>query len=395
MKGYAQVFGVDFLETFALVARLDTIRLLLAVAAQKNWKVYQLDVKSAFLNGYLQEEIYIEQPRGFEVRGQEEKVYLLKKALNGLKQAPRAWYSRIDDHLHKLGFVKSLSEATLYVKRADANLIIVFVYIDDLLVTGSNKTQIEEFKAEMLDVFEMTDLGLMSYFLGMEVKQSDDGIFICQQQYAKEILKKFHMESCKSTSTPMNLKEKFSKNDGTNKVDEGQYKSLIGCLMYLTATRSDIAFAVSLLSRFMHYASELHLQAAKKIVRYVKGTISYGIKYSHLQNFMLHGYSDSDWAGSVDDMKSTSGYCFSFGSGMFSWCSRKQDNVAQSTAEAEYAATTVAVNQAIWIRKILADLHMNQLEPTEIYVDNQAAISIANNPVFHGRTKHLKSSYIF
>ncbi|XP_052308549.1 uncharacterized mitochondrial protein AtMg00810-like [Populus trichocarpa] len=322
------------------------------------------------------------QPRGFEVRGQEEKVYLLKKALYGLKQAPRAWYSRIDDHLHKLGFVKSLSEATLYVKGADANLIIVSVYVDDLLVTGSNKTQIEEFKAEMFDVFEMTDLGLMSYFLGMEVKQSDDGIFICQQKYTKEILKKFHMESCKSTSTPMNLKEKFSKNDGTNKADEGQYRSLIGCLMYLTATRSDIAFAVSLLSRFMHCASELHLQAAKRIVRYVKGTISYGIKYSHLQNFMLHGYSDSDWAGSVDDMKSTSGYCFSFGSGMFSWCSRKQDSVAQSTAEAEYAAATAAVNQAIWIRKILVDLHMNQLEPTKIYVDNQAAISIANNPMF-------------
>jgi hypothetical protein len=140
VKGYAQVFGVDFSETFAPVARLDIIRLLLAVAAQKNWKVYQLDVKSVFLNGYLQEEIYIEQPRGFEVRGQEEKVYLLKKALYGLKQAPRAWYNIIDDHLHKLGFVKSLSEATLYVKGADANLIIVSVYVDDLLVTGSNKT---------------------------------------------------------------------------------------------------------------------------------------------------------------------------------------------------------------------------------------------------------------
>jgi hypothetical protein len=164
--------------------------------------------------------------------------------LYGLKQAPRAWYNRIDEHLHKLGFVKSLSEATLYVKGTDANLIIVSVYVDDLLVTGSDKTLIEEFKAEMLNVFEMTDLGLMSYFLGMEVKQSgmevkqsNDGIFICQTKYAKQILKKFHMESCKSTSTPMNLKEKFNKNDGTNKVNEGLYRSLIGCLMYLTTTR--------------------------------------------------------------------------------------------------------------------------------------------------------------
>ena len=165
--------------------------------------------------------------------------------------------------------------------------------------------------------------------------------------------------------------------------------------MYLTTTRSDITFDVTLLSRFMHCASELHLQAAKRIVRYVKGTLSYGIKYSHLQNLMLHGYSNSDWAGSMDDMKSISGYCFSFGSGMFSWCSKKQDNVAQSTTEAKYAVATAAVNQAIWIRKILAHLHMNQLEPTKIYVDNQAAISIANNPVFHGRTKHFKIKLYF
>jgi hypothetical protein len=177
-------------------------------------------------------------------------------------------HNRIDKHLHKLGFVKSLSEATLYVKGTDTNLIIVYVYVDDLLVTGSDKTLIEEFKTKMFNVSKMTDLGLMSYFLGMEVKQSNDGIFICQQKYAKEILKKFHMESCKSTSTPMNLKEKFSKNDGTNKVDEGQYISLIGCLMYLTATRLNIAFAVSLLSCFMHCASELHLQVKKKMVWY-------------------------------------------------------------------------------------------------------------------------------
>ena len=176
--------------------------------------------KICFFNGYFQEEIYVEQPEGFQVKGQEEKVYLLKKALYGLKQAPRAWYSRIDEHLQSLGFFKSPSEATLYVKGTDANLIVVFVYVDDLLVTGSNEKLVKEFKAEMLKVFEMTDLGLMSYFLGMEVKQDHDGVFISQKKYAKEILNKFHMEDCKRTSTPMNQKEKFSKDDGTEKVDE-------------------------------------------------------------------------------------------------------------------------------------------------------------------------------
>jgi len=167
VKGYAQVFGVDFSETFAPVSRLDTIRMLLALSVHKGWKVYHLDVKFAFLNGYLQEEIFIEQPEGFQVKGQEEKVYKLKKALYGLKQAPRAWYSRIDDHFQNLGFIKSPTEATLYVKLTDAKLIIVSVYVDDLLVTGNDEKFVKEFKAEMLQVFEMTDLGLMTFFLGM------------------------------------------------------------------------------------------------------------------------------------------------------------------------------------------------------------------------------------
>ena len=173
VKGYAQIFGVDYSDTFAPVARLDTIRLLLAIAAQKGWKVIQLDVKSAFLNGVLQEEIYMEQPDGFVIQGEEDKVYLLQKALYGLKQALRAWYSRIDDHLMNLGFVKSLSEATLYIKLKDDDILIMSLYVDDLLITGSNELHIEEFKQEMLRVFEMTDLGLMTYFLGMEIKQSN------------------------------------------------------------------------------------------------------------------------------------------------------------------------------------------------------------------------------
>jgi len=330
VKGYAQIFGVDYSDTFALVARLDTIRLLLAILAQKGWKVFQLDVKSAFLNGVLQEEIYVEQPDGFLIQGAKDKVFLLQKALYGLKQAPRAWYSWIDEHLLNLGFVKSLSEATLYVKLKDNDVLIMSLHVDDLLVTGSNELLVEEFKQEMMNVFEMTDLGLMTYFLGMEVKQSQNEVFICQKKYAKEILKKFQMEECKATSTPMNQKEKLSKNDGADKIDEGYFRSMIGCLMYLTTTKPDILFAISLLSRFMHGANELHLRAAKRILRYVKGTVSYGVKFEKCQSFKLYGFSDSDWAGSLDDMRSTSGYCFNLGSGVFSWCSKKQEIVAQN-----------------------------------------------------------------
>jgi hypothetical protein len=246
-----------------------------------------------------------------------------------------------------LGFTKSLSEFTLYLRKINDELLVVSFNVDDLLVTGSNMEQIDVFKREMKNVFEMTDLGKMTFFLGMEVQQKQNEIFICQQKYAKEILKKFNMEECRSTTTPMNQKEKFYKEDGAAKIDETLYRTLIGCLMYLTATRPDIMNATSILSRYMHCASEIHFQAAKRIVRYIKGTIDYGLKFCQVKNSILHGYFDIDWASCVDDMRSTSGYCFSFGSTIFSWSSKKQEVIAQSTTEAEYVAATAVVNQAI------------------------------------------------
>ncbi|XP_016574416.1 uncharacterized mitochondrial protein AtMg00810-like [Capsicum annuum] len=210
----------------------------------------------------------------------------------------------------------------------------------------NNVRLVEEFKKKMLQVFEMTDLGLMTYFLGMEIKQSCNEIFICQKKYAREILKKFHMENCKVTSTPMNPKEKLSKEDGTDRVDEGNFRSLIGCLMYLTTTRPDIPFVVSFLSRFMHCSTKMHFQVAKRIIRYIKGTVEYGDKFKKCENFKLYGFSDSDLARSTDDMKSISGYCFSLGSGIFSWCSKKKETMAQSTIEAEFIAAITAINQS-------------------------------------------------
>jgi peroxiredoxin family protein len=220
-------------------------------------------------------------------------------------------------------------------------------------------------------------------------------IFIGQEKYAKEILKKFQMENCKPTATPMNQKDKFSKEDGTARVNEEKYRSLIGCLLYLTATRPDILYATNLLSRFMHCPSELHMRAAKRILRYIKGTCSFGVKFMQCKTLKLHGFSDSDWGGFIDDMKSTSGFCFNLGSAIFSWSSKKQSIVAQSTAEAEFIAATAAVNQALWLQKLLRDLHMEEEEATEISVDNQAAIAISNNPVFHGKTKHFNIKLYF
>ncbi|KAM0981906.1 hypothetical protein EV1_014829 [Malus domestica] len=318
-KGYTQKPGIDFNETFAPVARLDTIRTLIALAAQKGWKLYQLDVKSAFLNGILEEEVYTDQPDGYIIKGEEHKVYKLKNALYGLKQAPRALYSNIDTHLLQSGFKKSPSEATLYVKHVDGQeTLIVSIYVDDIVYTGSCLEMIEDFKCDMMNKYEMSDLGLLHHFLGIGVIQQEGSIFIHQKKYALSLLDKFGLKSCKSVSIPLPPTDKLRKGDGSEAADEELYRKIVGSLLYLTATRPDILYSACVLARYMHCPSIKHLGTARRILRYVQGTVDYGIKYEKGNAALLIGFCDSDWSGDEDDMKSTSGYAFSFGSGAFS-----------------------------------------------------------------------------
>ncbi|KAL8094563.1 hypothetical protein AgCh_036190 [Apium graveolens] len=324
-KGYKQRYGIDYDEVFAPVARVDTIRLLTAIAAQNQWKIYQMDVKSAFLNGYLEEEVYIEQPPGYVQKGKEGKVYRLKKVLYGLKQAPRAWNTRVDEYFQKNGFVKSPYEHALYTKtNSGGDIMIVCLYVDDMIFTGNNPGMFNDFKKVMTNEFEMTDIGQMSYFLGVEVKQRKDGIFMSQKKYAEQILKKFRMEECKPVSTPAEGSIKLRINSTRESVNPTLFKSLVGSLMYLTFTRPDIMYAVGLVSRYMEKPKQDHFIAAKRILRYIKGTLDHGLFYTHSQDSKLVGYSDSDYSGDLDDGKNTSGYAFYIGSGIFSWSSKKQ-----------------------------------------------------------------------
>ncbi|KAM1300483.1 hypothetical protein PS1_011811 [Malus domestica] len=395
-KGYAQKPGIDYNETFAPVARLDTIRTLIALAAQKGWKLFQLDVKSAFLNGVLEEEVYTEQPEGFEVKNASHKVYKLKKALYGLKQAPRAWYSEIDTYLTNCNFKRSISEATLYTRTDDeGNMIIVSIYVDDIVYTGGSNTLLSEFKRDMMQKYEMTDLGLLHHFLGMGVLQTERGVFIHQSKYAKSLLVKFGLEDCKSVTIPLPTGEKLKKVDGSELADEGLFRKIVGSLLYLTATRPDIMYAASLLSRFMHGPTKKHMGIAKRVLRYIQGTLSYGIEFTRDKDAVLIGFCDSDWAGSEDDSRSTSGYAFSFGSGIFSWASVKQNTVALSTAEAEYVSAAGATAQAIWLRFVLDDFGELQADATPLFCDNMSAISMVKNPVFHQRTRHINRKYHF
>ncbi|KAM1823768.1 hypothetical protein FF1_025765 [Malus domestica] len=392
-KGYSQRAGIDYDEVFAPVARLETIRLLISLAAQNKWKIQQMDVKSAFLNGVLEEEVYIQQPSGYEIKGHEDKILKLKKALYGLKQAPRAWNSRIDKYFQENNFTKCPHEHALYVKVKDGDILIVCLYVDDLIFTGSNPSMFEEFKKVMTKEFEMTDIGLMAYYLGIEVKQSEEDIFISQESYTNEILKKFKMHDCKPISTPVECGVKLTKHDEGESVDPTFFKSLVGSLRYLTCTRPDILYVVGLVSRYMENPTTTHLKTAKRILRYLKGTINFGLFYSSSSNYKLVGYSDSDWAGDSDDRKSTTGFVFFIGDTAFTWMSKKQPIVTLSTCEAEYVAATACVCHVIWLRNLLKELSMPQEEPTEIYVDNKSAIALAKNPVFHDRSKHIDTRY--
>ena len=395
-KGYAQQYGIDYTEVFAPVARLDTIRLILATAAQNKWEVYQLDVKSAFLQGELKEEVYVQQPTGFEKKGEEEKVYKLNKALYGLKQAPRAWYSSIESYFVREGFERCASEHTLFTKEKEGGkILIVSLYVDDLIYTGNNKSICEEFKMSMMHEFDMSDLGKMSYFLGIEIIQNSKGIFMCQRKYAREVLARFGMSDSKPVGNPIVPGTRLSKDEKGTKIDSTMFKQVVGSLMYLTATRPDIMFGVSLISRYMSSPTEEHWCATKRILRYINGTIEMGILYKGESITELVAYTDSDFAGDLNDRKSTSGFVFLLAGGAVSWASKKQPVVTLSTTEAEYIAAASCACQYIWLMRLLEKLGHKGEEGSIMYCDNSSTIQLSKHPVFHGKSKHIDVKFHF
>ncbi|KAF7150925.1 hypothetical protein RHSIM_Rhsim02G0113200 [Rhododendron simsii] len=274
-------------------------------------------------------------------------------------------------------------------------MLIVCLYVDDLIYTGNDSAMFEKFKESMMAEFEMSDLGKMHYFLGIEVVQLPAGIFISQKKYVQEILDRFQMKNCNSVSTPTEFGLKLTKDHDGKKVDSTLYKQIVGSLMYLTATRPDIMYSVSLISRYMENPTELHLLVAKRIFRYLQGTWKFGLFYKKGERSDLRGFTDSDYAGDQDDRRSTSGYVFMLGSGAVSWSSKKQPIVTLSTTEAEFVAATSCVCQAIWLKKILEELYFKRQGAITIFCDNSSAIKLSKNPVLHGRSKHIDVKFHF
>ncbi|CAM8892868.1 unnamed protein product [Rhodiola kirilowii] len=394
VKGYSQQEGIDYEETFVPVARLEAIRLLIAYSVQFGIKLHQMDVKTAFLNGFLKEEIFVEQTPGFEVPEHPDHVYVLDKALYGLKQAPRAWYERLSEYLLAHGYERGKVDKTLFLLRTDKHLLIVQVYVDDIIFGSTSDELVKSFTKLMESEFEMSMVGELTFFLGIQVRQLENGTEISQQKYLGEVVKKYMFGGSKHVNTPSSPNESLTKDDASPRTDATRYRGMIGSLLYLTASRPDIMFSVCQCDRFQAEPRESHVKAVKRILRYLKGTEKLVMWYPRVKSLSLEGYSDVDFAGDRTDSKSTSGMAQFLGSCLVSWGSKKQNSVALSTAEAEYVAAAACCAQILWLRNQLSDfnLHFNQVP---ILCDNTSAISIAKNPVQHGKTKHIEIKHHF
>nr|AAX96493.1 retrotransposon protein, putative, unclassified [Oryza sativa Japonica Group]ABA91692.1 retrotransposon protein, putative, unclassified, expressed [Oryza sativa Japonica Group] len=338
-QGFTQVEGLDFDETFVPVARIEAIRLLLAFAASKGFKLYQMDVKSAFLNGFIQEEVYVKQPPGFENPDFSNHVFKLSKALYGLKQAPRAWYDRLKNFLLVKGFTMGKVDKTLFVLKHGDNQLFVQIYVDDIIFGCSTHALVVEFAETMRREFEMSMMSELSYFLGLQIKQTSQGTFVHQTKYTKDLLRRFKMENCKPISTPIGSTAVLDPDEDGEAVDQKEYRSMIGSLLYLTASRPDIQFVVCLCARFQASPRASHRQAVKRIMR-------------------------------------------------------KQSSVAQSTAESEYVVAASCCSQILWLLSTLKDYGLT-FEKVPLFCDNTSAINFAKNPVQHSHTKHIDIRFHF
>ncbi|KAD5318124.1 hypothetical protein E3N88_18070 [Mikania micrantha] len=389
VQGFKQVEGIDYDEVFAPVARLEAIRLFLSFVAHKKFKVFQLDVKSAFLYGSLKETVYVCQPPGFEDPILRDQVYILDKALYGLHQAPRAWYETFSTHLMEHGFNRGQIDKTLFYREKGKDIILVQVYVDDIIFGSTDETLCLEFKEVMIEKFEMSAMLDIKFFLGLQIDQTDDGIFIHQTKYIQDVQKRFSMLDCKPISTPTQPNHGIEPDIKGELIDATLYRGMIGSLMYLTASRPDIVFATSICARYQSNPKVSHLIAVKRILRYLKGTPDTGLWYPKDGNFSFNAYSDSDYGGCKTDAKSTTG-----GERLVFWQSKKQTYVATSTCEAEYVAAASCCSQVLWIQQQMKDYSLNFLT-TPIHVDSVAAIAITKNPVCHSRSKHIDIRFHF
>jgi hypothetical protein len=336
-KGYTQEYDIDYKETFAPVARLSFVRTLIAVSASRHWPLFQMDVKNAFLNGELTEEVYMQLLPGFsQPPSFSHKVCHLRWALYGLKQTSRAWFAKFSSTISQHGFSASSYDSALFFRRSDHGITFLLLYVDDMIITGDDVQGIQDLKRFLGQHFEMKDLGPLSYFHGLEVSSSSNGYYLTQAKYTSDLISRAGITDNKIVDTPIEYNNRLNTNDGEPLLDATLYRQLVGSLVYLIVTRPNISYAVHIVSQFMAAPQSLHYATVLRILRYLKDTLFYGLHFSSQSSLTLQAYSDADWAGDPTDRRSTIGYCFLLGDSLISWRSKKQSVVARSNTETEY-----------------------------------------------------------
>lgn len=394
-KGFTQVEGVDFTDTFSPVVRHTTLRLLFALSVKLGLDTTHLDVTTAFLNGTLEETIYMKIPEGFSEQTRAGQVLRLKKAIYGLKQSSRAWYKKVDEVLLQLGYRRSKIEPCMYTKIQEKLKTIVTLYVDDFFIFSNDSKETKHLKDVLGSHFKLKDLGEIKRCLGVNVtfNKSERIVTLSQKDYIDQLLNKFNMSDCKPVQTPMEARLQMSNDESS--VGKFPYQQIIGCLMYLAVlTRPDIAYAVGYLSQFNNCYSKEHCTYVKRILRYLKCTKAYGLKYTADGNSVIEGFVDADWGGNIIDRRSYTGLCFVLSGCVISWECKKQKTVALSSSEAEYMAITEACKEAVYLRNLQYEI-TKRMYTIELFNDNQSALKLTANPVFHKRTKHIDIRYHF
>ncbi|KAJ4765650.1 Retroelement pol polyprotein-like [Rhynchospora pubera] len=387
--GNRQVQGIDYTETFAPVAKLVSVRTFLAVAVARGWELHQMDVHNAFLHGDLNEEVYMRLPPGF-AHSQPVKVCRLRKSIYGLKHAPRMWFSKLTAALETYGFVQSKADYSLFTCHKGKSFIAILIYVDDLVIAGSDSNAVHAFKRYMSEVFHLKDLGTLKYFLGIEIARGATGLFLSQRKYALDMLAERGLLGAKPVVTPLESNHKLTESIGERLKDPERYRRLVGRLIYLIISRPELSYSVHTLAQFMHQPLEAHYDAALRVMRYLKANPGQGILLRADSKLQLNGYCDSDWASCPTTQRSLTGYFVMLGGSPVPWKTKKQPTVSCSSAEAEYRSMTNATCELLWLKSFLQSLGVVHDRPMNLYCDSQAALHIATNPVFHERTKHIE-----
>ena len=392
--GNHQKEGVDFSETFAPVAKLQTVRTLLGVASVKKWELHQMDVHNAFLHGDLEEDIYMKPPPGF-LPADPSLVCKLKKSIYGLRQAPRCWFSKLSTALLNYGFTRSHKDNSLFTYSHGSVVLHVLVYVDDLIVCGNDYAVITKFKAYLSRCFKMKDLGILKYFLGIEVAHGPDGIFLSQRKYCLDIIEECGLSGARPVDTPLEQNHKLLVSTSDPFEAPDQYRRLVGRLVYLTHTRPELSYAVNILAQFMQVPLKDHWEAAQRLVRYLKSSPGQGIVLSSTASLQVNAFCDADYNSCPTTRRSLTGYMVMLGDSPVTWKTKKQSRVSLSSAEAEYRAMAMTCKELLWLKEVLQFLGVKHSQPMRLYCDSQAALHIAANSVFHERTKHIESDCHF